>query len=75
MTDLTDTRDRVIRLESQVQHLTEAVEKMTDEVAKLTNLLNQAKGAKWVIVGAASLGGFIAGKIGLLAPWISGVPK
>lgn len=37
------------KLESDVKHLSAAVEKLTDKVEELTTVLNQARGAKYVI--------------------------
>lgn len=51
-----DTRDRVIALEVQVQHLTTIIEKQAevlkdqaDKITALYNMLFQAKGARWLI--------------------------
>lgn len=67
MTD--DTRERLIRLEEQVKHLNRSVDDMADTVRELKDLLAQAKGARWAIIGVASLAGFFAGKLSLLAQW------
>lgn len=62
-----DTRDKVIRLEEQLSALTRTVDKMAGQVEIMSNLLQQARGAKWVIVGSAGVAGFLAGKVGALA--------
>lgn len=57
-------------LESDVKHLSGAVEKLTNKVEELTAVLNQARGAKYVIfivpaiVGAiVSVGAFFGLKL------------
>lgn len=50
MTPEQDTRDKVIRLEEQVAHLTAAVDKMAAQVADLHGLIQQAKGARWAFI-------------------------
>jgi predicted esterase YcpF (UPF0227 family) len=71
----TDTRDRVISLESDVKHLSESVKIMASQVAEMHTLLQQAKGARWAIIGAATIGGFVAAKMATVLPWISSFPK
>jgi predicted esterase YcpF (UPF0227 family) len=73
MTD--DSRDRLIRLETEVEHLTKAVETMDEKLTEVHNLLLQAKGVRWAILGMAGLGGFLASKLGSLAPWLVGAPR
>lgn len=66
-------KERIARLETRIEHMAEAVEKMTQKVEELHALLNQAKGAKWVIIGAASVAGFFGSKAGT---WLlSSLPK
>lgn len=55
-----DTRDRVIALEVQVKHMAETMDKMSTQVADLHAMLQQARGAKWImIVVWIGLGGAI----------------
>jgi hypothetical protein len=75
MSDQTDTRDRVIKLESDVSHLTTTVEEMAGHVREMRDLLNQAKGVKWMVLTAAAIGGFISAKIGVIIPWLSFTPR
>jgi nitrate/nitrite-specific signal transduction histidine kinase len=46
---------KVSRLEGDFKNLTEAMEKLTGKVDKLNNTLEQAKGARWVLVGIVAL--------------------
>jgi hypothetical protein len=75
MTDVTDTRDRVIKLESDLRHLTDAVEGMSAKVTAMHDLLNQAKGARWIIITAAAVGGFLSAKLATIMPWLSFTPR
>lgn len=58
-----DTRDRVIRLETEVGHLRTTVESMDAKLTELTTILQQARGARWVLVVSVAIGGFIAAKV------------
>lgn len=72
VSDMTDTRDRVIALERDVKHLTEQVDDMADKVAAMHDILMQARGVRWVVVLMAGVGGFIASKAGTFMaflPW------
>ena len=75
MSDSSDTRDRVIKLERDMEHLTATVDKMAGHVEEMRDLFIQAKGARWFIITAASLGGFLAAKVGAFIPWLSLPPR
>jgi hypothetical protein len=75
MSDSTDTRDRVIKLESDMKHLTDAVEGMAVKVSAMHDLLQQARGARWLILTAAAIGGFVSAKLAPLLPWLSFPPR
>lgn len=70
MTELSDLRERIARLEQDVKHATKSIETMVDKLDGLHDLLNQAKGGWRVGMAFAGLGGAIAGF--LLKWW--GVP-
>ena len=70
-----DTRDRLIRLESEVEHLTEKVVAMSGQVGEMHQLLTKAQGAKWAILGLATLGGFISAKFTAIVPWLGQFPR
>ena len=70
-----DTRDRVIRLEAIVANQAATIEGMNEKVSEMHALLLQAKGARWVIIGAATVGGFMAAKAAAFLPWLSSMPK
>jgi hypothetical protein len=75
MSESTDTRDRVIKLESDLKHLTDSVESMSTKVTAMHDLLQQARGARWLILTAAALGGFVSAKLAAFMPWLSSAPR
>ena len=66
-----DTRDRLIRLEAEVEHLTAGVNAMSAQVKDMHELMMQAKGARWAILGMASIGGFVSAKLTTFLPWFN----
>jgi hypothetical protein len=75
MSDQTDTRDRVIRLTSDVEHLAARVDEMAIKVTAMHELLVSARGLKWLIVTAAAIGGFVSAKLTAFLPWFSITPR
>ena len=75
MSESTDTRDRVIKLESDLKHLTDSVESMSTKVTAMHDLLQQARGARWLILTAAAIGGFVSAKLAAFMPWLSFPPR
>lgn len=65
-------KERIARLETQIVHLSKAIEAMTEKVDSLHTLLNQAKGARWALLGMAGLAGFFGSKAGA---WLWTLPK
>lgn len=55
-----DTRDRMIRLEAEVEHITAQLTDMQKKVNAMHDLLMQARGMRWLIVAMAATGGFMA---------------
>ena len=73
MTD--DTRDRVIRLETQIAHMDRQVAATAEKVDEMHALLQQSRGARWMLVGLVGLGGFLAGIIGKFTALAAVIPK
>lgn len=71
----TDTRDRTIKLEADVEHLTEKLVDVSKKVDEMHALLLQAKGARWAILATAAIGGFISAKMAAYLPWLSVAPR
>lgn len=66
-------KERITRLETQIVHLADAIERMTTKVDELHSMLNQARGAKWALLGMAGIAGFLGSKTGA---WLwSSLPK
>ena len=70
-----DTRDRTIKLEADVEHLTEKVAEVSQKVNEMHALLLQAKGARWAILAMAAIGGFLSAKLSMFFPWLSIAPR
>lgn len=73
MTD--DTRDRVIALEVKVDNLKTADEARDKKIDEMHDVLMQAKGARYVIVGAAAVAGAVTGFLVKLVPFTHSLPK
>lgn len=65
-----DTRDRVIRMEAELSNLEKKLEKMTHLVEDMHDILQSAKGARWMILGIAGLIGGASGFIIKLFPFL-----
>jgi hypothetical protein len=64
-----DTRDRVIRLEARVEQLARDVAGMDGKVTEIYALLQQAKGARWVIIALWVGAGALLGELLALPAW------
>jgi hypothetical protein len=65
-----DTRDRVIRLESEIEHITTQLNDMQQKVNAMHDLLMQAKGMRWLIIGMAAMAGFFASFAAKYLPFV-----
>ena len=68
MTD--DTRDRVIRIETQLEHVTQQLADTQTKVNEMHDLLMQARGMRWLIVGMAAVAGFLASFASKYLPFV-----
>ena len=76
MTAHEDTlRERVARLETKVDHLSEALDKAITKVDEMHSVMMQAKGARWVLIAAASIAGALAGFAAKFTGLLSGLPR
>lgn len=73
MTD--EERDRLTRLEVNFEHLSKSMEDTHKKVTDMHELLLQAKGAKYLIVGMAALAGFASSVALKLFPFMGTLPK
>lgn len=63
--------ERIARLETQQEHMEAKIDAMSLQVKEMHDLLMQAKGAKWVLLGAAAVTGFAASKLGTLSAFVT----
>ena len=75
MTSDDTPRERLARLETKVEHLSEELKDTHSKVVEMHELLLQAKGARWVIVGIAGVAGYVASYLPKVSALISGLPK
>lgn len=73
--EFVDTRDRVIRLETQIEHMDRQMASMSAKVDEMHALLQQGRGAKWFIFASIAIGGFLAGLLGKLATLTTFLPR
>lgn len=59
--------ERIAVLETQIETLISQQQKMQEDLTEVKNILQQAKGAKWVVIAAAAISGFIATYL----PWLA----
>ena len=65
-----ELEERVAVLETDIKHMKEKLTEMSEKVDEMHSVLLQAKGARWAILGVASMAGLIAGKFGSLFPFM-----
>ncbi len=70
-----DLLDRMARLETNISHMSVALERNTEMLETLNNVLQQARGAKWALMLIASIAGFLGSKIGTVLEFMTGLPK
>lgn len=70
-----DERDRITKLEVELLHMRSQVDRMSAHVEQMHDLLQQARGAKYFIVAAAAVGGFLSSKLAVWSGFIGGLPK
>lgn len=58
-----DLEERIAVLETNQQFMKEQVAEMNVLLREMHSVLLQAKGARWAILGVASLAGFMSGKL------------
>lgn len=59
--------ERITALEVTIEHMAKKQDTMAEQLTEVHDLLLKAKGAKWAIIGLATLGGFVSAKLGALA--------
>jgi predicted esterase YcpF (UPF0227 family) len=64
---MTSDGERIAVLEANQRHMGDKIDAMAGQLQEVHDLLLKAKGAKWAIIGLATLGGFVSAKIGAVA--------
>lgn len=59
--------ERIAVLEANQRHMERKIDQMASKVDEMHEVLLQARGARWAIVGVAGLAGFLASKLAYLA--------
>lgn len=63
--------ERIAAVEVEVRHLRAQHESTSRKVDEMHAILMQAKGARWAVLGLASIGGAIAGFASTWLPWFA----
>lgn len=71
----TDELQRITRLEVKFEHMNEKLDDTNAKVTAVHDLLLQAKGAKWVIVGTATIASGFTAFIVKFLPFLGNFPK
>jgi hypothetical protein len=67
---------RLVRLEERAENRDVMLAKMSLKVDGMYDIMQQARGARWVLLAAATIGGAIAGFVAKFIPFFTGVlPK
>ena len=67
-----DSRDRLIRLESNMTHMERQLSDMQSKVNAMHELLMQAKGMRILIVAMAAVAGFVSATLAKYIPFLRG---
>lgn len=59
-----ELEERIAVLEANQQFMRDQLTEMNATLKEINELMLTAKGAKWAILGVASLAGFLSGKMG-----------
>ncbi len=68
---MTDTGERITRLETKQEHLESTIDEMSEKLDKIYNILTKAEGITWFVVGVAGVIGFVVGSWKTIVGWIS----
>lgn len=64
MISMPELEERIAVLEANQQFMREQLNEMNEKLTAVHEIMLTAKGAKWAIIGVASLAGFLSGKMG-----------
>jgi hypothetical protein len=69
VSEVSDTRDRVIALEVEVRHVNDKLDDMTVKLDEMHEAFTQTKGGWKVALGFAGFIGFLGGIASWVVPW------
>lgn len=69
-----ELEERIAVLEANAANMRDRLVEISVKVDEMHGILLQAKGARWAILGVASLAGFLAGKASAIMNFFS-IPK
>lgn len=69
MTDQ-DLRERLVTLEVEMRHVRQSNDELKVAVQEMRDILTQAKGARWVIIVSAAVGGALITYAPKVATWL-----
>lgn len=75
MSDASDTRDRVIRVETEMAAVKQQLKDVNTKLDEIHEIFLQAKGARYFIIIAAGFFGFLSAWFPTLVSYISGLPR
>lgn len=75
MTHEDTLRERMARLETEVKHISSDLEGALSKIDEMHNVMMQAKGARWVLIAAASIAGALAGFAAKFTGLLGGMPR
>jgi hypothetical protein len=56
----------MVRLETEMRHATQKLDDMSAQMKELVSLMNQGKGARWIVAGMAGVIGLVSGAVGAI---------
>ena len=75
MNEDSETRERIARLEERFTFIAAELRDAHTKIDQMHEILMQAKGAKWMLLAMAALGGALTSMGVKFLPFVSGLPK
>lgn len=75
MSDMSDTRDRVIKLETEMAAVKEQLKDVSTKLNEIHEIFLQAKGARYLVIVSAAIFGFVSAWFPTLLSYFSGLPR
>ena len=72
---MTSDAERIAVLETQMRHIDEKLDENSKKLDEIHYAFMQAKGAKWIVVGMATIGGAVTAFLVKMIPFTGSMPK